>query len=98
MFYGTILDIVPVVVSKIKHHRTDNVKQPLGKSQVLPFLFSFWQENEEDKSALVDEYFQDHVNEWKIDAQKEEENTLPVCLKQQKIHCCTNIFDVLSVR
>ncbi|MCQ4187590.1 hypothetical protein FK515_28870 [Klebsiella pneumoniae] len=63
MFYATILDIVPVAVSQIKRHRADNVQKPLGKSQVLHFLFSFWQECEEDKSALVDEYFQDHVDE-----------------------------------
>lgn len=51
------------MVTKIKHRRTDNVQQSLEKSQVLHFLFSCWQEYEEDKSALVDEYFQDHVNE-----------------------------------
>lgn len=41
MFYGTILESVPVVVSKIKHHRTDNIQQPLGKSQVLSFFVFF---------------------------------------------------------
>lgn len=49
--------------SEIKPHRTDNVQQPLEKSQVLSFLVCFSQECEEDKSALVDEYFQDHVDE-----------------------------------
>lgn len=60
VFCRTMLDIV--VVTKIKHHRTD-VQQSPEKSQVLCFLFFCWQEYEEDKSALVDEYFQDHVNE-----------------------------------
>lgn len=63
MFHGTILDIVPLMGSEIKPHRTDNVQQPLEKSQGLSFLVCFSQECEEDKSALVDEYFQDHVDE-----------------------------------